>query len=151
MVVDFSLRKAKAAQVASVRWTGPWNESRIRKEFEAVDRWLAGRGRSRGRWFFLEPSERTWEVAIEFRGRMRGEGRIHVRKLPAADVAEVRFDPDAVSARVVYHGLTDWLRWRRKDKTIRRAGAYREVYDGNPWTRPAAWKHMAVQVVVTKK
>lgn len=151
MVVDFRFGKAKAASVVSVRWKGAWSDARIRKEFEGLARWASERRLRTGRWFFVEPSERTWEVAIEVRGKVRGAGRVHLRRWPASDVAEVQFDPDEVSPRVVYHGLSDWLRWRRKDKTIARAGQYREVYTANPWKNPAAWHAMTVQVVVRKR
>jgi hypothetical protein len=46
--------------------------------------------------------------------------------------------------------VTDWLRWRKKDKTIRSVGMYREVYDGDPWREPRAWAHTDVQIVVRK-
>jgi hypothetical protein len=49
---------------------------------------------------------------------------------------------------VVYHGVTDWLRWRRKEKEIKGVGAYREVYQGNPWSDRKAWSHTEIQVVV---
>lgn len=151
MVVDFELKKVKAATVLSVRWKGSWSDARIRREFEGIAKWAKAHRLRTGQWFFREPGERRWEVAIEVFGKSRGEGRIHRRRWEASWVAQVRFDPDQVSPRVVYHGLSDWLRWRRKDKTIKRAGVYREVYPGNPWSSPAAWRGTAVQVVVRKK
>ena len=150
MVVDFALGRAPAANVVTVRWKGPWNERRIRKEFESLARWAADHKLRTGRWIFLEPGERKWQVAIEVRGKAPTGGRIRRQHLPASSVARVVFNPDEVSPRVVYHGLTDWLRWRRKDKTIRRVGAYREVYQGNPWKDPRAWHRTAVEVVVHK-
>jgi hypothetical protein len=60
----------------------------------------------------------------------------------------VRFDPTVVSPRVVYHGLSDWLRWQRKEKKIRSVVSYREIYEGNPWKDKRAWSRTEVQFVV---
>ncbi len=148
--MDFRFGRAKAAKVVAVRWVGPWNEARIKRELEGVGRWAKAHKLRTGRWFFQQPRERTWEVAVEVFGRARPEGRMTRRTYKASAVAEVRFDPEQVSPRVVYHGLTDWLRWRRKEGTIRRAGIYREVYEDNPWKNPKAWHDTLVQVVVHK-
>ena len=148
--MDFRIGRAKAANVVAVRWTGPWSEARIRRELQGIGRWAKAEGLRTGRWFFLEPKNRTWEVAVEVAGRARPKGRMTRRRYASTSVAEVRFDPEAVSPRVIYHGLTDWLRWRRKDGTISRVGVYREVYADDPWKNPNAWHDTLVQVVVTK-
>lgn len=150
MTVDFALRKAPEYRVASIRWSGPWSESRIRSRFGEIVRWAAERRLRTGRWIFREPGERRWEVCVEVRGRARSSGRIRVKTLPASLVASVVFDPEAVSPRVVYHGLSDWVRWRRRDKTIRSASGSREVYRGDPWRDPKAWAHTEVQFLVRK-
>ncbi len=75
-------------------------------------------------------------------------GAVHLRTLPATRVASVVFDPEVVSPAVVYHGLTDWLRWRKKDKKIQRVVSYREVYRGNPWKDKSAYSRTDVQFVV---
>ena len=148
MVVDFKFKKAPTYRLATFAWTGPWKDARIRSEFEKLAAWAARRGLRTGRWVFLEPSQRRFVVGIEVKGTKRGEGPIHLRTLPAARVASVVFDPAVVSPRVVYHGLSDWLRWRRKDGEIKGVGSYREVYDGNPWTNARAWARTDVQMVV---
>lgn len=148
MTVEFGFKRSPAIRVASFRWSGPWSERRIRSEFERVERWALGQGLRTGQWVFLEPKERTWEVGVEVRGRARGGDGIRLRTFPATRVAAARFDPDVVAPHVIYHGLADWLRWRRKEKEIRSAGAYREVYAGNPWTNRKAWAQTEIQVVV---
>ncbi|HEY1198975.1 MAG TPA: GyrI-like domain-containing protein [Thermoplasmata archaeon] len=150
MTVDFVLKKTPSLHVAAIRWTGPYNERQIQKRFEEVEKWARARGLRTGRWIFREPGSRVWDTAIEVRGKARSEGRVKVRTLPAGTVASVRFDPDVVSPRVVYHGLSDWLRWRRKEKEIRSVVSYREVYEGNPWKDKRAWSRTEVQFVVRK-
>ncbi|HEV2317022.1 MAG TPA: GyrI-like domain-containing protein [Thermoplasmata archaeon] len=147
-MVDFSFKRAPSLQVATYEWKGPWKDGRIRTEFERVARWASSKGLRTGRWMLIEPSMGKFRVAIEVKGRARGDGHVRVRTLPGSRVASITFDPDAVSARVVYHGLTDWLKWRRKDGEIKSVGVYREVYDGNPWTDSKAWARTEVQAVV---
>jgi effector-binding domain-containing protein len=148
MTVDFELKKAPSFRVAAIRWTGRYSEREIQKRFEEVERWARSQGLRTGRWIFREPASRVWDTAIEVKGKARSSGRVKVRTLPAGHVASVRFDPNVVSPRVVYHGLADWLRWRRKDKEIRSVLSYREVYEGNPWRDPHAWAHTEVQYLV---
>jgi len=150
MTVDFVLKTTPRMRIAAIRWKGPYNERQIRKRFEEVERWARARGLRTGRWVFREPGSRVWDTGIEVSGSARSEGRVKVRSLPAGHVASVVFDPDAVAPRVVYHGLTDWLRWRRKEKAIRSVVSYREVYPGNPWKDPRAWARTEVQFVVRK-
>lgn len=150
MTVDFAMGRMPAMKIATIGWKGPWNEARIRKEFRAVEEW-GKRNRVRlGRWVFREPGERRWQVGIEVRGRARGSGRIRVRNLPAATVARVQFDPEVVSPRIVYHALSDWLKWRRRDHTIRSVVSTREIYPADPWKVASAWARTEVQFVVRK-
>lgn len=148
MTVDFVLKKSPSLRLASIRWTGPYSEAEIRKRFGEVERWATTHRLRTGRWVFREPGSRTWNVGIEVRGRARSEGRVKVRSLPASTVASVTFDPDLVSPRVVYHGLSDWLRWCRKEKKIRSVVSTREVYLGNPWKDARAWSKTEIQFVV---
>ncbi len=153
LVVDFVLKKTPKYRVASVRFVAPYNEKRIRSELEGLARWAKAKGLRTGKWFFSEDGSGPryrFEVAIEVRGAAKSEGKVHLRTFPASPAASVTFDPDVVSARVVYHGLNDWLRWRKKEKEIKRVRTYREVYDGNPWTDAKAWAHTEIQVLVTK-
>jgi effector-binding domain-containing protein len=150
MTVDFVLKKTPSFRIAALRWTGPYSDREIQKHFEEVERWARARGLKTGRWIFREPASRVWDTGIEVRGRARSEGRVKVRTLPAGTVASVRFDPNVVEPRVIYHGLSDWLRWRRKEKAIRSVVSYREVYEGNPWRDKRAWSKTEVQFVVRK-
>ena len=151
MTVDFRFAKAPEMRLATVSWTGPWNERRIQKEFEGVAAWAAAKKLRVGKWVFMEsPSMKKWTVGIEVKGGTRGDGKVRLRTLPAASVASVTFDPDVVSPRVVYHGLSDWLRWRRKDKEVKRVVSSRELYSGNPWKDSKAWAHTEVQFVVRR-
>ena len=92
----------------------------------------------------------TTIAAVGFRGNAKGHGKIRVKSVPAATVASVTFDPDVVSPRVIYHGINDWLKWQKKEKKIRRAVSYREVYGGDPWTDPKVSARTEIQVVVKK-
>ncbi len=153
IVVDFAIKRAPKYRVASVRWTGPYQESRIRREWDGIARWAKAQGARTGKWFFSEDGDGPryrFEVAIEVRGNVKSSGHVRLRTFPASPVATVTFNPDQVSTRVIYHGISDWLRWRKKDKTIRRVRTYREVYDGNPWSDARAWAHTEIQVLVTK-
>ena len=153
MAVDFAMKRAPKYRVVSVRFVGPYKESRIRSEWEGLARWAKGTGLRTGKWFFSEEGagpRYRFEVAIEVRGPAKSDGKVRVRTLPASPIASVTFDPDLVSPRVVYHGLSDWLRWRKKDKTIKRARTWREVYTGNPWKDAKAWAHAEIQVLVSK-
>jgi effector-binding domain-containing protein len=150
MTVDFAWGRSPRLNVASLAWTGPWSEKKIRAQFARLERWARQHHLRTGRWVFREPGERRWEVAIELRGRARGSDGVRTKTLPAATVARVVFDPEVVSPRLVYHGLSDWLRWRRKDKEIRSVVSTREIYSGNPWTNPKAWARTEVQFVVRK-
>ena len=148
MAVDFEFGKAPSYRVAYVRWKGPWNDRKIRSRFESVDRWIRNHRMKAGKWIFLEPADRRWEAAIEVRGKPKGDGAVRVRTLKGGRVARVIFNPDKLSPRVVYHGLSDWLRWRKKEKEIRRVVSSREVYSGNPWTDKKAWSKTEVQFLV---
>ncbi len=153
MAVDFAIKRAPKYRVASVRFTGPYQEKRIRSEWEGVAKWAKEKGLRTGRWFFSEDGNGpryTFEVAVEVRGHAKGDRKVHLRTYPASPIATVTFDPELVEPRVVYHGLNDWLRWRKKDKTIKRARTWREVYTGNPWKDAKAWAHTEIQVTVTK-
>ncbi len=151
MTIDFAWERTPRRTVVAYRWKGPWSDRRIRREFERIANWARSAGHRTGAWIFLEPAERTWEVAVEVRGRPRPPAPLRPRTLPAATVGHVVFDPEVVSPRIVYHGLSDWLRARRKDGTIRSIGPSREVYAGNPWTRRSAWSRTDVQFVVRKR
>jgi DNA gyrase inhibitor GyrI len=153
VVVDFAMKRAPKYRVASVRFAGSYQESRIRSEWEGLANWAKAHELRTGRWFFIEDGggpRYRFEVAIEVRGAAKGDKKVRIRTFPASPIASVTFNPDDVSPRVVYHGLSDWLRWRKKDKSIKRARTWREVYAGNPWKDAKAWSHTEIQVLVTK-
>lgn len=150
MVVDFALKKTPSYRVASIVRVGSWKENNLRAEFQELTAW-AKRARVRtGHWIFFERDNDRWEACLEIRGKANPEGRIRLKTLPGVDVARVVFDPDAVSSRLVYHGLADWTRWRKKYGEIKEVTATRELYAGDPWKDSEAWKHCEVQFVVRK-
>ncbi len=153
MTVDFAIKRAPKYRVASIRWVGPYQEKRLRSEWDALAKWAKANSLRTGKWFFSEDGmgpRYKFEVAIEVSGKAKSEGKIHLRTLAASPIATVTFNPEEVSARVIYHGLNDWLRWRKKDKTIKRVRTYREVYSGNPWKDAKAWSKAEIQVLVSK-
>jgi hypothetical protein len=128
-----------------------YKEAHVRAQFERIARWARDHHYRTGKWLFVylnKPSDDRFQVAIELKGRARGDGPIHTRQVAASKVGRVTFDPDVVSPRVIFFGITDWLRWERKEKTIRRTGSYREVYDGNPWTDRKVWSKTTLEVLV---
>ncbi|HTP54084.1 MAG TPA: GyrI-like domain-containing protein [Thermoplasmata archaeon] len=149
-LVDFEYARFPAVRIASISWSGPWNEKKIRSQFEKVAAWAKRTGTKTGRWIFREPGERRWEAGLELKGKARASGGIRLKTLRAAPIARVTFDPEAVSPRVVYHGLNDWLKWQKKEKKIRGVVSSREVYSGNPWRDPKVWARIEVQFVVRK-
>lgn len=150
MAVDFVFKKVPGFRVASIAWKGPWSDRSVHEHFLQVKKWADARKLRTGKWIFREPDERKFETAIEVRGRCRSEGGIRVRNVRPATVASVVFDPEVIEPRVVYHGLYDFLRWRRKAGDIRSIGDYREVYSGDPWKNRAAYARTDVQIVVRK-
>ena len=150
MVVDFELRRAPSYRVAAIGRVGPWKEDNLRAEFRTLVAWAKKEGVRTGRWIFAHRIDDRWEACLEVRGRAKPAGRIRLKTLPATYVARCVFDPDAVADRVIYHGLSDWTRWRRRDQEIRSVGGSREVYSGDPWTDARAWAHCEVQFLVRK-
>jgi DNA gyrase inhibitor GyrI len=150
MTVDFELKKVPSYRIASITVKGSWKPNILRPEFRKLAKWAARQQVRPGLFFFLESGMKRWVAAVEVSGSPKAEGRIRLRTLPATWVASSTFDPDAVSPRVIYHGLTDWCRWRRKDGKIKRVVSTREVYRADPWKDAKAWAHAEVQFVVKK-
>jgi effector-binding domain-containing protein len=149
MTVEFAFRNVPAYRVAYVTWSGPWNEKKIRQKFESVAKWAKAHDLRTGEWIFREPGSRRWETGLRVYGKATSSGGVRLKTLPKSRVAYVVFDPDVVSPSVCYHGLTDWLRWRKKEHTIKSVRSYREVYAGNPWTDPKVWARTEIQFVVS--
>ncbi len=150
MVVDFSLRRTPPIRVASVVRVGPWKVDNLRAEFGELVRWATKHTVRTGRWVFLERDRDRWEACLEIHREAEPDGRVRLKTLPGAWVARVVFDPDRVSSRLVYHGLSDWTRARRRAGEIRSVEAVREVYAADPWKDNAAWANCEVQFVVRK-
>lgn len=148
--IDFEIRKSPKYRVASITRVGPWKEDHLRSEFRELTTWAKRQGLTTGHWIFVHRGDERWEACLEIRGRAKAEGRIRLRTLPATHVAHCVFDPDLLADRVVYHGLSDWTRWRKKFKEISAIGGSREVYSGDPWSDAAAWAHCDVQFLVRK-
>jgi len=148
MVIAFSFHKSPSYRVACLQHKGPWKEDRIRADFRTVAAWAKKHKLKTGHWIMLEGAEEGWTACIEIRGEAKSEGPIRVRRLPAVTVAGAVFDPDVVAPHVIYHGLMDWLRWRRKEGKIKRIVSSREVYVDDPWTNPNSWARTQVQFIV---
>jgi DNA gyrase inhibitor GyrI len=150
MTVDFGYKRAPSYKLATLTRTGGWDEKKLRGQFKAIVDWAKKNHLRTGRWVFFEPNMRTFVAAVEVSGKAKGSGKIRRRTVPAATVATVTFDPDEISPRVIYHGISDWLKWQKKEKKIKKAVSYREVYTGDPWTDPKVSAKTEIQVVVKK-
>ena len=154
MTVDFKLKRVPACTVACVTEDGRYSDRAIRASFAKIAQWTVRKGLSTGRWFFIEQYEEDdrirWDACIEVKGKARSEGKVRVKSLRASDVVSVSFNPDEISARIVYHAINDWIRWRKRDGSITRTGRFREVYPGDPWKDATAWENMEVQLIVSR-
>jgi DNA gyrase inhibitor GyrI len=167
MTIDIVVKREKKHSVISKIHVGPYTgENMLRKEFGDLVKWAKKRKVKTGKWIFLEldgpevpGSRRRWEACLEVPGsttkkiklELEHEGDrsgIAAKVLPAIKVAAVKFDPDVVSSRLIYHGLECWLEWRKKYRELEEAGPTREIYTGNPWTDSKAWANLEVQVPV---
>jgi effector-binding domain-containing protein len=150
MTVDFVIKRTPAYRVASIAWKGPWSDAGIRRKFKEVVDWAHRHDLQTGRWIFREPAERSFEVAVEVAGKAKSDRKVRIRTYSARTVGSVVYDPEVVAPRVIYHALTDWLRWQRKEGKIRSTGDYREVYEGDPWTNAKAYARTEIQIAVRK-
>lgn len=158
MAVDFAIKRFHGCTVAAIKYVGGWKgDDMLHDEFKVIQKWAKEKGVKTGRWFFAEldgpevpDNKRRWEASIEVKGKARSKGNIKLRSLPPTTVAFVKFDPDKVSARLVYHGLESWLSWKKKEHRYKESGTWREVYNGDPWTNARAWANAEVQAPVKK-
>jgi effector-binding domain-containing protein len=150
MRVDIVRKKAPSYRVASIVHIGPWKPGILRPEFGELARWAKREGVPTGQWIFLERVGHRWEAGLEIRGprRVQGSGRIRVKTLPATPVASIRFDPEAISSRIVYHALHDHVRRLVKDREVRSLAGHRELYRGDPWKDSNAWSQCEVQFLL---
>lgn len=150
MVVDFELVRSPSFRVAAITRVGPWKVDNLRSEFRELVLWAKRSGVRTGRWIFVHKGDRRWEACLEIRGAAVPTGRLRLKTLPATWVARCVFDPDLLADRVVYHGLHDWVRRRRREHEIGSVGGSREIYTGDPWSDADAWAHCQVQLLVRK-
>ena len=63
------------------------------------------------KWSEKTEKQRRSVACIEIKGKARPEGKIELMKIPRQKVVSVIFDPDKVSADLVYYGLEAWLEY----------------------------------------
>lgn len=149
-MIDFVLKSTPSYHVASIVRKGPYVENNLRPEFRELTQWARKQRVPTAHWIFLERDHDLWEACLEIKGKARPEGRIRLRTLQSTDVASVVFNPDFLADRVVYHGLSEWTRLRRKFGEIKAVTGVREIYTGDPWTDKNAWARCEVQFLVRK-
>ena len=156
MKVEFKVKTAPSYKVGYILHIGPYtNQNMWRPEFNQLVKWAKKKKLRTGKWImgFLDKwSEKTEKrrrsvACIEIKGRAKAEGKIKIMKIPKQKVVSVIFDPDKVSADVVYYGLEAWLEYC----PYKQAARSKELYDGNPWTNPGAWASCEVQVPLKRK
>jgi effector-binding domain-containing protein len=156
MSVDIKVKQVPSYTVASLIHYGPHAPNMFRTEFDQLVKWAKRNRLSTGKWImrWLDESESKpankirSEACLEIKGRANAEGKIRIKKFPKHTVVSVIFDPEKVSARLVYSGIYGWLRYSDFQAT---ASPAREVYGGNPWTNPHAWANAEVQVPVKRR
>ena len=156
MKVEFKVKISPSYKVAHILHIGPYtNQNMWRSEFNQLVKWAKKRKLRTGKWimYFLDKwsekseKQRRSFACIEIKGNTKPEGKIQIMKIPRQKVVSVFFDPDEVSADVVYYGLEAWLQYC----PYKQAARSRELYDGNPWTSPRAWANCEVQVPLKRK
>lgn len=156
--VGFATKKFRGCKVAKIEYVGRYRgEDMLRSEFNEIKRWAKEKGVKTGRWFFMEldgpevpDKKRRWVAAIEIKGEARSKGKIRVTELAPSTIVCVKFDPEAVSAELVYFGLGGWVDWHKKEGKYKENGTWREVYLGDPWTSKRAWANLEIQVPVKR-
>jgi effector-binding domain-containing protein len=156
MKVEFKVKTVPSYKVAYILHIGPYtNQNMWRPDLNELTKWAKKRKLKTGKWImgFLdkwsEKSEkrRRSVACIEIKGKAKAEGRIQIMKMPRQKVVSVVFDPDEVSADVVYYALEAWLEYC----PYKQAARSRELYNGNPWTNPRAWANCEIQVPLKRK
>jgi effector-binding domain-containing protein len=158
MKVDYKVKVAPSYNVGYILHRGPYTGPNMwRSEFNQLTKWAKRRELRTGKWimYFLdkwsEKSERQRRsvACIEIKGKAkpRPEGRIQIMKIPRQKVVSVVFDPDKVSADLVYYALEAWIEYG----PYKQAALSRELYDGSPWTNPRAWANCEAQVPLKRK
>jgi len=156
MVVDLKVKKVPAYTVASIIHYGPHEPNMFRNQFNLLVRYAKRNTLRTGKWIMRwldEPGKKPAnkirsEACLEIKGAAKAEGKIKIKKFPKHSVVSVVFDPEKVSAHLVYCGIYGWLRYSDFEATDSPA---REVYSGNPWTNPHAWANAEVQVPIKRR
>ncbi len=158
MKVEFKVKTAPSYKVAYILRVGPHtNQNMWRPELNQLAKWARKNKLRTGKWImgFLDKwseSEKSQKrrrsiAAIEIKGTAKAEGRIQLMKIPEQKVVSVVFDPDKVSADIVYYALEAWLEYC----PYKQAARSRELYNGSPWTNPRAWANCEIQVPLKRK
>jgi len=158
MKVDYKVKVAPSYDVAYILHRGPHTGPNMwRSEFNQLTKWAKRRKLRTGKWimYFLDKwseksqKQRRSVACIEIKGKakLKPEGKIRITKIPKQKVVSVVFDPDKVSADLVYYALEAWIEYC----PYKQAGRSRELYDGSPWANPHAWANCEVQVPLRRK
>lgn len=156
MKTEIKVKVAPSYRVAYMIHHGPYTGQNMwRSELKQLSRWAQRRRLRTGKWimYFIDKwSEKSQKkrrsvAAIEIKGKAKPEGKIQTMTIPRQKVVSVMFDPNEVSAELVYLGLENWL----ECGTYKQAARSRELYNGDPWTNPRAWANCEVQVPIKRK
>jgi DNA gyrase inhibitor GyrI len=156
MKTDFRLKVAPSYRVAYITHYGPYvGQNMWRSEFNQLAKWAKREKLRTGKWimYFIDEwgkkpeKERRSVACLEIKGRAAPEGKIRIMKIPRQRVVSAIFDPDKVSAEVIYYALEGWL----ESSKYKQAARSRELYDGSPWTNRRAWANCEVQVPLKRK
>ena len=153
--MEFKVKTAPSYKVAYILRVGPHTHNMWQREFKQLVKWAKKRKIKTGKWimYYLDKwSEKTQKhrrsvACIEIKGKAKPEGKIQIMNISRQKVVSAFFDPDKVSADVIYYGLEAWLQYC----PYKQAARSRELYDGDPWTNPRAWANCEVQVPLKRK
>ena len=164
MTVDLKVKHVPSYNVASLMRIGPYKPEILKEEFNGLTKWARKNHLNTGKWilYFLDEggrrpeNKRRWEACLEIKNgektiaNLKTNGtKIKIKKIPKVSVVSVKFNPEKVSARLVYHGVYGWL--DENEEGYKSAGKAREIYLGNPWKDSWAWARAEVQVPIRKK
>ena len=156
MKADFKVKVAPSYKVAYIIRYGPYGgQNTWRSEFSQIEKWAKKNKLRTGRFtmYFIDKwtpksqKKRRSVAALEIKGNARPEGKVEIMKIPKQKVVSVTFNPDTVSADLVYYGIEGWL----ESSHYTSAARSRELYNGNPWINPNAWANCEIQVPIKRK
>jgi DNA gyrase inhibitor GyrI len=156
LIVDFKVKLVPSINVAYIINRGPYKGPNMwRSEFNQLTKWAKKRKLRTGKWIMgyldkwgkVPDNQRRYIACLEIKGKAKPDGKVQVMKLPKQKVVSVIFNPDAISADVIYYAIESWLQYNPY-KQIARS---REVYTDSPWTNPRAWANCEVQVPLKHK